>query len=511
MSTNDMWQHLKYGDKTVRVRVYPGIEDNQEVPFVFVDDIQEHFPDATKFTCGSDLVNCLRDASGNWLLPKRFTYRPDKVVMAASTLSHRQLIRQNTMVLQSTSASSAEKGQFQQSIAHFDDFIKAIQSGQKEHANVIRRDFQKSSASLQPTLYRNHDIQQQLNNMQQHMLQMQLETLDVLADIQGRVQSLLAATYELHEYPIPRLFIILPKDSTTCDTASLLNDQFQLYFLCECGEHTKVLSDNYSNTPHHIHIAKHEGYDLQRSTEFFQKYGRYMLTLLEMIKYGVTIVGVTVPALAAVSAPGAIDMAHKSLDTISQSAIDRSIEYLQGLSSEDYMGQDPAKIDMTSPFTGRKSLKSADLRHLKAFIKIKDRYQALGNLYRTITKSGHVKWVCIDHYHLAYKEHDQHAFTTEVELNGGRYDANLSKATVKLGSKIRAARFFEALAKARHVDELDVTFDWECTASDLKVLSDTLKSAAVSIIRLDLQNFQVSLGSKLLSTLTRYEFLARIA
>jgi hypothetical protein len=66
MSSNDLWQQLQYGDRTVRVRVYPGIEGNQEVPYVFVDDIQEHFPDATKFMCGSDLVSFLRDANGNW-------------------------------------------------------------------------------------------------------------------------------------------------------------------------------------------------------------------------------------------------------------------------------------------------------------------------------------------------------------------------------------------------------------------------------------------------------------
>lgn len=54
-----------------------------------------------------------------------------------------------------------------------------------------------------------------------------------------------------------------------------------------------------------------------------------MLTLLEMIKYGVTIAGFAVPALAAVSAPGAVDMFKNSLDTISQAAVNQSIEYLQ--------------------------------------------------------------------------------------------------------------------------------------------------------------------------------------
>ncbi|KAG0248331.1 hypothetical protein BGZ95_008108, partial [Linnemannia exigua] len=226
--------------------------------------------------------------------------------------------------------------------------------------------------------------------------------------------------------------------------------------------------------------------------------------------YGVTIAGFAVPALASVSAPGAIDMFHKSLDTISQSAVNQSIEYLQSLSSEGDREQDPAKVDKSNPFTRQEALEGADLRYLEAFIKSKDQHRTLGNLYRTITKNGHVKWVCIDHYRLAYKEHDQQAFTTAVELNGGRYDPHLGKATVKLGSKIRAAEFFDALAKARHLDELDVTFNWKFSTGDLEAFGDTLKSAAVSIVRLDLRRFQASLRSRLLSTSTRYELLARI-
>ncbi|KAG0273872.1 hypothetical protein BGZ96_004619, partial [Linnemannia gamsii] len=240
--------------------------------------------------------------------------------------------------------------------------------------------------------------------MQQLMLQMQQQALDRLAVIQGRVQALLTATYELHEYPIPRLFVILPKDSSASDS---------------------------------------------RPKEFFRKYGKYMLTLLEMIKFGVTMAGCTVPALAAVSASGAFDMLKNSLDTVSESAVNQSIEYLQKLSSEELEGHAPARDNHTGSRTGQKSVEGADLRHLEAFIKSKDEHRELGNLYRIISQDGNVKWVCIGHYHSAYKEQDQKAFMTAVELNGGRYDPYLGKVSVKLGSKILAAEFYDTLAKAR--------------------------------------------------------------
>ncbi|KAF9176569.1 hypothetical protein BGZ50_000303 [Haplosporangium sp. Z 11] len=352
-----------------------------------------------------------------------------------SATSPRQLTRQST-ILQSTSVEPAVKDRFLQSVALCEDFVKAIKDGQKEQADLIRGDFQQCFSALEASMARNHDLQQQMNEMQQLILQMQQQALDRLA-------------------------------TPTWDPASILNNQFRLHFLCECGEHTKVLSSDNTNIPHHIHLAKHEGYDLHRPKEFFQKYGNN----------GVTIAGFAVPALAAVSTPGAIDMFKNSLDTISQSA---------------------------------DALKGADLRHLEAFIKGKDEHRVLGNLYRTITLEGHVKWVCIDHYRLRYKEKNQQAFADVVEVNRGSYDPQLGQVAIRLQSKIRATEFFNALANARRVDDLDITFDWECSRSDIKAFENALKKPRVSILRLDLHRLRTSLGSKLISTSTRYDVLVHI-
>ncbi|KAF9152576.1 hypothetical protein BG015_005063, partial [Linnemannia schmuckeri] len=167
-------------------------------------------------------------------------------------MSPRQLTRQSTTVLQSTSASPAEKGKFQQLATLFEDFVKAVENGQKEQANLTRGDFQQGFSELQVALDRNHHLQQQLSEMQQLMLEMQQQALDRIAATHG----------------------------------------------------------------------------------VFQKYGRYMLTLLEMIKHEVTVAGYAVPVLSATSATGAIDTLKDSMNTLSLSAVNRSIEYLQSLSSE---------------------------------------------------------------------------------------------------------------------------------------------------------------------------------
>ncbi|KAG0195732.1 hypothetical protein BGX33_002694, partial [Mortierella sp. NVP41] len=51
--------------------------------------------------------------------------------------------------------------------------------------------------------------------LQERSIKMQREALDRLALIQNKVAAIMIQSYELHEYPIPRLFIVLPKESTS--------------------------------------------------------------------------------------------------------------------------------------------------------------------------------------------------------------------------------------------------------------------------------------------------------
>ncbi|KAG0361768.1 hypothetical protein BGX24_005275, partial [Mortierella sp. AD032] len=110
--------------------------------------------------------------------------------------------------------------------------------------------------------------------------QLQIQALGQLAMLQDRVKAMLNQTYELHEYPIPRLFVVLPQDPSRWNSLDPFSNKFRLYFLCECGEHTKSID---SKTE--IHFAKHEGYEIARPTEFFQRYGSHVFTILKMLKF----------------------------------------------------------------------------------------------------------------------------------------------------------------------------------------------------------------------------------
>ncbi|KAF9917864.1 hypothetical protein BX616_011059 [Lobosporangium transversale] len=324
-------------------------------------------------------------------------------------------------------------------------------------------------------------LQREAKEKDEEMLKLQQQALDRLAILQRHASAILVQNFELHEYPIPRLFIVLPVDTTKWDPRNLLRSKVRLHFLCECGEHTATISKS-----NQIHIAKHEGYDILNSTEFFHKYGKYMLILLHSLK-------MKSPLTASLASIPKLD-----------AGIDYSIKYMKALSNEYSV---LSKINEIDDF---EVLEGADLRQLRKFLENNDESKQLGNLYRITTETGHVKWVCLDHYRWTYREAEQKAFKKVVELNGGEYDLHLGKVTITLESKTTAEEFFDALANARRVYELDIIFDWDWTKADLEAFEEALKTSSVSILRLELGDFQESISWKILSTSSPYETLARM-
>ncbi|KAI8598370.1 hypothetical protein EDD21DRAFT_406882 [Dissophora ornata] len=406
-------------------------------------------------------------------------------------------------------------------------YVEAIMSGQEAQAAIIKHSMEVHFDRLQAEIDKNSDLQRQIHELQQttrqevlakqnemlqqqeemlkeqeemrkeqeilrqellekqqQMINMQKQTLDRLVIIQSRVQAVLIQTYELHEYPIPRLFIILPKEMRFRDRLGKpFSDQFRLYFLCECGAHT--MSER-SKIQHEIHMAKHEGYDIDRPTEFFQKYGPYVLTMMQMIKYGVTVAGIIVPPLAHFKLVEGIEAAQKTLNSATQDIaplVDETITYIKDQSNK-------ADVDSESSTTVTELdrlevLEGADLRQLESFLKIKDGSRVLGNLYRIVTLEGHVKWVCIDHYRENYRETAVQQLRDTVTANGGTFIEEKGSIEIQIVSRTRAAEFYSALVKARGIQELDIMLQWDATLDDLRKFSDAITMANILGLTVD--------------------------
>ncbi|KAK3820027.1 MAG: hypothetical protein J3Q66DRAFT_439099 [Benniella sp.] len=246
---------------------------------------------------------------------------------------------------------------------------------------------------------RQQEEQEQQTNRVQVMGERQEQEMkdnapDPLPGIHDQILSSITLNYELHEYPYPRLFVVLPKVLDSKKIYKLAPGQFRLYFLCECGAHTMPEG---CTTPHQVHMANHQGYDIAKPAEFFQKYGWYVLMQMHMVKNGVNASGLLVPPLASSKIVEGLDTTKENLDHVSkniEALVDDTMEFLLDLTG----GWDEDAI------TDRKSIRldkmevmeEGERRPLKWYLK-RDADPGFGNLYRMVTRRGYVKWACKEH------------------------------------------------------------------------------------------------------------------
>ncbi|KAF9118767.1 hypothetical protein BGW39_000881 [Mortierella sp. 14UC] len=380
----------------------------------------------------------------------------------------------------------------------------------KQESESIRQQMEQYYDGLQTALAENEALQIQLNErmaeaerLSKRILELQennhKQVMEELARVQSKATAILTQTYELHEFPIPRLFIVLPKEdiTSTCEKiGTMFVDRFRLYFLCECGEHTRPKNGANSAPSHHIHLARHGGYDLDRPNEFFRKYGSYVLALLQMLKYGVVAAGMVAPALNALKVADEMEYVAKGMKSIMKDLIpqvDTAIKYLQDLkrvqdgTSKD-LGEASSKATLVDPVSTAKleGLEGADLRSLCSFLKGTDKDMVLGNLYRTATPEGHVKWVCLDHYRESYGKAAVEKFKRVVADYKGTYDQPTGRVAVRLESPVHARQFYNALMSARLVHELELMLDWNTAFDDLRILKEVVAQSNILRLVLDL-------------------------
>ncbi|ORZ15526.1 hypothetical protein BCR41DRAFT_406194 [Lobosporangium transversale] len=296
------------------------------------------------------------------------------------------------------------------------------------------------------------------------------QTPNRVAILQKHAKSILAQNFEIYD--------------TKWDPTNVLRNKIRLHFLCESGEYT-VEANKSIQTP--IHITNHEEYEIRNSTEFFRKYGKHMVILLEWLK------------LKMLSPTSLIPPPH-----LTDAAIDKSLEYMQVLSIEYPV---LSSINIVDDY---EALEGTDLQQLSTFLQIDGKDKQLGDMYRTTTATGHAKWVCFDHYRLTYKEKEQKELENVIEANGDEYDKHLGKVVIELGSGSPVKKLCNALADARCDYELNITSIWSWSEADLVALENTLKVPNVSILRLELAWFQERSRGNAVSTSAPYEILVRI-
>ncbi|KAF9550063.1 hypothetical protein EC957_001549 [Mortierella hygrophila] len=351
----------------------------------------------------------------------------------------------------------------------------------------------------------------------EEMLRQQLQTNDQLKVVQEGIDAVLTQNYELHEYPIPRLFVILPekkldsKGKSFFDTfkgKSLIQEKFRLYFLCECGDRKKG-DEHYDHHnldtsgpgkmdekhPERIHLADHEGYEISRPKKFFEQYGRYVLGVLRVLKVCVYAASVIAPPV--VHLVTEMDVFARVAEAVTKNTLDAvnvSIDYLrtnlsqEGLLESSELGNTPGQ-GANGSANSLKALEGADLRQLDTFLRNKDKDKILGKLYRITTSEGHVKWVCLEHYRYSYNAMIMSSFLRTVQLNQGLYEPYLCKVTITLPTFIVAEDFMGHLVKQEStINELDVTLTWAFNTLELDKIVESICRSKTKVLRLDLSD-----------------------
>ncbi|KAF9906071.1 hypothetical protein EC991_001079 [Linnemannia zychae] len=373
--------------------------------------------------------------------------------------------------------------------------------------------------SIEHTIHHLHELlqgqaqmrreQEEAKEREKQILRNQQGLINRLIANQERIDVLLVQNYELHEYPIPRLFVIMPERQSKWDLTKGMIKKYRLHFLCECSDnhhhyyrpkstsssHSVFEEEGHIPYKNRVHLTEHEGYELTRPREFFEQYGAFVLGTLEILKHCMEVAAMVTPLAGMVG--GTIKMAISEVSSFAKDHLDsisNSIGFLKDTLDEHQvnlgLGRDNDGTDQQDDHLDAiAALEGADLRRLHTFLRENDKNTVLGNLFRITTDAGHVKWVCAKHYGEKYRNANRDAFVHSVKAAGGHYDGHFRRITITLKSSTSAKDFFRRLAtQGSTINELCVTFDWKFRSNDLRCLVDKIALSNIQVLNIDLMD-----------------------
>lgn len=230
-----------------------------------------------------------------------------------------------------------------------------------------------------------------------HHVRMICSDIEIL---KKKADSILRQTFELSEFTVPRLFLVFSEKTSRYSAAQWLHLNYRLHFLCECTD---------DNGPH---LAFHEGYEIKQPREFFRKYGPYLRSML-------TVLSVTIPACSTIVQefiPGNFEV----LQSISPQDLNLANKLTLGIEQLNEILTEVEQCENMPPTNGDLQYREGvELREIQSYLKKVDANQTLGNLFRSVTTDGGVRWVCHQHYRQCYSERIIKDLSDECQKLGG--------------------------------------------------------------------------------------------
>jgi hypothetical protein len=305
-------------------------------------------------------------------------------------------------------------------------------------ANIeIIIDCHKSTYDDKATSKFDNDVKQKLFQIDNNLKQ----TLENTEIIKATTAAILRQAFELAEYTMPRLFIVLPDYTPHYNLTQWLHLNYRLYFLCECENDDER------------HLAFHDGYEVKQPREFFLQFGPYLYNMLTIVKYAISVGGLIVPHLSFIASEISTSAIPK--DRSSWNRVGTRVQWLAEILKE---ARESSNI---STDTRVQHLEGAALRGIESFLKKTDEHRKFGNLFRSVTNDGHVRWVCIQHHEQHYSKNAIKSLHEEFRKLGGEIKEDIAivegKASEELPGMLDVLKkgfsFFSVVLKDSSIKE----------------------------------------------------------
>jgi hypothetical protein len=406
-------------------------------------------------------------------LSDRFT--PAQIAGVTDTLSHAPLSLQMYEL----------KSLINRHLHHMNQNIEQNTHHIQQNTHYIQQNSQHIQQNSQHIQQNGQHIQQN----GQYIQQGHQEIMRNLGTIQNQMQIIQRQTFELFEFTTPRLFIVLP----TKEQGRLVQ-KFKIYFLCECDDHQGWAHRGDSQ----VHVANHGGYDLERPTEFFRKYGKYVGKFMTFLKYAVITAGVAVPILVQAGFIEGLDNTSRLIRDISEdlaSKTDFVLEHLQRIGEYEITTSSDRRqshvigqniLSSVEPLTG------PELRQLQTFLRANDGDNIYANLHKIVTPEGYVRWVCAKHRQEADRPASMARLQEFLGRAGGHFDAHTGVLVMFLSTEQDARELYNIIRRFKFIHQLTVSFDWKLQDIDLIELKDAVAASSIRHLELDGERYSGS-------------------
>ncbi|KAI9232403.1 MAG: hypothetical protein BYD32DRAFT_491267 [Podila humilis] len=265
------------------------------------------------------------------------------------------------------------------------------------------------------------------------------------------------------------LFLTLPSDLNSWNGLDPSTHQFRLHFLCDNNNRDTIPE----NLPQHVHLSNHPGYSLRQPEEFFQKYGDYILRMLQMIKHGYTDNDYDIPPLDTLKILWDCDsnIIGSCLTMDIESLVDRAISYFQELSLPKWK----EKLGLTHDQSAA----------IKTYLDVQDGNSAESNLYRCISERRSIYWKCEAHAHQSLSSQSLEHLREFVHFHGGHVNMQQARIRVELGSIDESDQFRTLLCNVKHTFDVSIKLCWEATRPVVRKLCLDIANSGTVFLELD--------------------------